>query len=278
MMRTIDPNICACSNYVKREGEIFKVMCEQSEDDSNMMGETEVNNNQTQNPEEVIMQIDGLDDSFNEDEVTDATESDGVIYTLDSKDDDVSRSNIFTSRYLDNMSETTSVSSLPSPRISSTQDYLDSMSESEASSVPVCLNEGLDDEFQSAVLDSEGLEARHHQDRNEVATRYIKANVSVSEGKRVFKVVIEKEIQEEFCFFPNGHQDLREMREFGTYRGYPIGSLLPAPVHTGTRSGRTQQGINVLLNSEDIIKEVEIKIKWPDKAFESSTVRKSFHT
>ena len=93
MMWTINPNMCACSNYVKREGEIFKVMCEQSEDDSNMMGETEVNNNQTQNPEEVIMQIDGSVDSFNEDEVTDATES-------DSEDDDVSRPNILSTTWI----------------------------------------------------------------------------------------------------------------------------------------------------------------------------------
>ena len=92
----------------------------------------------------------------------------------------------------------------------------------------------------------------------------------------MFKVVIEKEIQEEFCFFPNGHQDLREMREFGTYRGYPIGSLLPAHVNTGTRSGRTQQGINVLLNSEDIIKEVEIKISGLIKHLKAQLSEKVF--
>ena len=60
--------------------------------------------------------------------------------------------------------------------------------------------------------------------------------------------------EKEYCLFPHAHQDLRELREHGTYRGDVIGSLLPAPLHTGTRAGSRQAGINVVLNSEGIIK------------------------
>ena len=91
--------------------------------------------------------------------------------------------------------------------------------------------------------------------------RYIKAEVTVKEGKRVFKVFEEKESQLEYCLFPNAHKDLRELRELGSFRGLPVGSLLPAPVHSWTRIGRRQGQINVLLNKETIIKDVEVKIK-----------------
>jgi len=66
----------------------------------------------------------------------------------------------------------------------------------------------------------------------------VKATVKVSQGKRVFSIGEKEEIEEECCLFPHAHQDLRELREHGTYRGLPIGALLPAPVHKGTRSGR----------------------------------------
>ena len=82
---------------------------------------------------------------------------------------------------------------------------------------------------------------------------YIKAKVKESEGKIVFSIGEKEQIQEECCLFPHAHKDLRELREHGTYRGLAIGALLRAPLHEGTRSGRRQQGINVLLN---IIKNV----------------------
>ena len=250
MLKTITTEKCACRNYVKREGKIFKVVSDEvnvNEINNNVedgIGEEEVNNNVSQMPEELIMQLDGFSDNLNE-----------VEEFSDDENEDDSRPMIYTSQhYLDNLSDTSSEAGLlPPPITTSTQDYLDAMSESEVPSVHSC-NVGMDD----LELDGDSEELL---DTAEAAlVRYIPAEAKVTEGKRVFTVKLEMETKKEYCYFPNSHQDIREMRSFGTYRGYPIGSLLPDPVHPGTRSGRRQQGINVLLNSEDIIKEVEMKI------------------
>jgi hypothetical protein len=251
MIKTIDPAKCACRNYVKKEGKVYKMVNEEEVGamDSNNNGEEYLDIGEAQNinnniPEEdCIMQIDGFNDEDSDDDRYDS-------------DTDVIKPNIFTSQhYLDNLSDTSSVVLPPHPNVSSTQDYLDAMSDSEFSSLPV-------PDFPNNVHDDFGVDTEEINDEPEAAdeTRYIQADIKVSEGKRVFTIKVEKKTQEEYCYFPNAHQDLREMRTFGTFRGYPIGSLLPAPVNPATRSGRRQQGINVLLNSEDIILEVENKI------------------
>lgn len=127
----------------------------------------------------------------------------------------------------------------------STQDYLDDMSEA---SVEIDQDQpGLVELIEDDIVENFTID-------------YVKAKGKVSEGKRVFSIGEKEHVKEECCLFPHAHQDLRELREHGTYRGLAIGALLPAPLHEGTRSGRRQQGINVLLNSEDIIKNVEKKI------------------
>ena len=247
MVKTIDPANCACSNYVKKDGKVYKVMNEEevtvSAMDSNNNEEEYLDRGAAQNntmPEDCMMQLDGLNDE----------DSDGDMYDSDT---DVVRPNIFTSQYyLDNLSETSSVAPPPQPNVTTTQDYLDALSDSEFSSAPGLPNNDVDCE--------DDPEENHDPAVAAEELRYIQADIKVTEGKRVFTVKVEKKTQEEYCYFPNSHQDLREMRTFGTYRGYPVGSLLPAPVNSATRSGRKQQGINVLLNSEDIIKEVQTKI------------------
>ena len=240
MIDTIDTDKCPCRNYVKKEGKVFKIIEEfvPSEEDSN--------NNEEY--EDGIMQVDGFDDS-----------SDEEVYDLaDSDAEDDSRTNLFsTQQYLDTMSDTTSVSAFPDP--ATTQDYLDAMSDSAAPSVLSNMDEATATEI---LIDADG---DTHEDNNgnmakPVGIRYVKADVTVKEGRRVFTVIDKKETQLEYCLFPNAHQDLREIRELGSYRGLPVGSLLPAPVHSGTRIGRRQGQINVLLNKESIIKDVEVKI------------------
>ena len=251
MVKTINTENCTCRHYIKRGAGVYKDVSDEGSEESdsnddydNEEDREEVNNNISKMPEDFFMQLDGLGDLVNDEEDSD-----------DDNEDD-SRPNIFTSQhYLDNLSDTTSVAGfLPPPpiTITSTQDYLDAMSDS-VSSVPR-QNVDMDD----VVLEGDTEELEDASKAGEV--KYIPAEVEVSEGRRVFTVKVEKEIVKEYCYFPNSHQDIREMRSFGTYRGYPIGSLLPDPVHAGTRSGRRQQNINVLLNSEDIIKEVEKKI------------------
>jgi hypothetical protein len=247
MVETIDPENCACSNYVKKDGKVYKMVNEEqvSAMDSNNNGEEYFDRGAAQNnnmleEEDCMMQLDGFNDEDSDDDMYDS-------------DTDVVKPNIFTSQhYLDNLSDTSSVVP-PQPNITSTQDYLDAMTDSEFSSTPGFPN----DDFDNCEADTEEI---HDPTVAVDETRYVQADVKVSEGKRVFTIKVEKKTHEEYCYFPNAHQDLREMRSFGTYRGFPIGSLLPAPVNSATRSGRKQQGINVLLNSEDIIKEVETKI------------------
>ena len=104
MVKTIDPANCACSNYVKKDGKVYKVMNEEevtvSAMDSNNNEEEYLDRGAAQNntmPEDCMMQLDGLNDE----------DSDGDMYDSDT---DVVRPNIFTSQYyLDNLSETSSL-------------------------------------------------------------------------------------------------------------------------------------------------------------------------
>ena len=245
MIDTIDADKCPCRNYVKKEGKVFKIIDEfvpSEEDDDN-------NNEEV---EEGIMQVDGFDD-YSDEEVYDLADSDV---------EDNLRTNIFTTQhYLDTMSDTTSVSSFPGPPSATTQDYLDAMSESAAPSVLSNMDEATADEIPIDVDVDPPEDINRNTMTQPGGIKYVKAEVIVKEGKRVFTVVEEKESQLEYCLFPNAHQDLRELRELGSFRGLPVGSLLPAPVHSGTRLGRRQGQINVLLNKENIIKDVEVKIK-----------------
>ena len=174
----------------------------------------------------VVQQVDGADDSDeNEDE------------------DDFERPSIFT------IQDYLSVeSSLPpqGPDFSTTQDYMDAMSEDSCS--------------QGQNGSGDALESIDVDDDVPPTIKYVKATVTLCEGRRVFSVGEEGAEEKEYCLFPHAHQDLRELREHGTYRGGVIGSLLPAPLHTGTRAGSRQAGINVVLNSEEIIKSVQLKV------------------
>ena len=247
MIRSIDPNKCCCSNYIKRNGITYKVVY-QVEGNSGPLEEVGTDENEDQmvdaaeGRESLGLQIDGCNDSFSSED-----EDENQVYDMTEDDTDLDRPSVFatTQDYLDDMSE----SSEQPQQFYTTQDYLDNMSEASH------LIEG--DQDQPRLVEDEiddGVVGKSTID-------YVKATVKVSEGRRVFSIGEKEEIEEECCLFPHAHQDLRELREHGTYRGLAIGALLPAPVHEGTRSGRRQQGINVLLNSEDIIKNVQKKIE-----------------
>ena len=85
------------------------------------------------------------------------------------------------------------------------------MSDSELSSAPGFPNVVFDD----CEADTEEI---HDPTVAVDETQYVQADIKVSEGKRVFTIKVEKKTQEENCYFPNAHQDLREMKTFGTYR------------------------------------------------------------
>ena len=286
MLETVRSNKCPCKNYVAREGRIVKIISsDEEENNSETEEEDELyeNNNKTKEAEDSMMQLDGLEDSF---------DSDDIGYNLSDKDaEEPARPNIFTTtqQYLDDMSDGSSVLSLslPTVTLTTTQDYLDAMSDSEVSAATI-VNTGEDNIGLAGDIEGGVLNVEEEGDGGSTAgLEFIEATASEREGVRVFKTTVDDQVEEEFCFFPNGHKDIREMRSVGTYRGFPIGSLLPPPVHAGTRSGKQQHGISVLLNQEDIIKEVEgkvvdliehLKVKLSEKVFTPRTQAMMEHT
>ena len=91
-------------------------------------------------------------------------------------------------------------------------------------------------------------------DKEVEVEKYVKADVKLSKGRRVYKV---KGQDPEYCLWPVAHGDIGELRKNGTYRSLPLGILLPQPLHPGTRSGfRQQAGINSIITVRTLFQTV----------------------